>query len=308
MWLYIALLGFACGAVVNILDKFILAQKKVLPSVFVFYSAIFLLPLLFVAPLVWPLSNLLAIGPILLTTSLGFLFGLYTMYRAELYSEVSHVAPLIGALIPLFILFFSRIFLNEVLQTHEYFGVALLVVGSLIISFEISREHFGWHRGMLWAVVAAFSFAVFNVGSKVIYNEVGFTRGLVWVWGFMSVYAVLLLVFARPVRQAVFGKTKDSLPEVPKTSAAPMASAAWVVLNKFLALVSLILVQYAVALGSVSIVNALAGVQYAFLIILVAWLSRYRPRVFAEKYGRGEKAQEAAAIIFIILGLALILK
>lgn len=304
MWIYLALAGFLVGAFVNILDKFILTSKKVAPSVFVFYSSIFLLPVLVVAILFRSLTNNAEYLPVIFLASLGFMGGLFTMYRAEQFSEVSHVAPLIGALSPLAIIFLSSIFLNEVQTNLQILGIIFLVIGSLIISFEVSRERFGWHLGMLWAILAAFCFAVFHVFSKFAYNAVGFTPGLLWIWGSMSVYAVLLLL-VRPMRQAVFG-FRSAVVSSPGPES-KTNKAAWVFLNKFLGLVSLLLVQYAVSLGSVSIVNALAGVQYAFLIVLVALLSKYRPKIFAESYGRGEKIQEFIAIIFIIIGLAILL-
>ena len=108
----IALVGYSALAIVSILDKFILSNEKVEPVVFVFYSTIYLLPLniglFFLTNFPSP-----AIRIISAFSALMFVLGLWTMYRSLQKSEISHVGPLIGGLIPLAVLILSRIFLNE---------------------------------------------------------------------------------------------------------------------------------------------------------------------------------------------------
>ena len=89
-----------------------------------------------------------------------------------------------------------------------------------------------------------------------------------------------------------------------KTSAAKLTL---VMVDKFLAVVSLVLVQYAIFLGSVTVVNALAGVQYAFLLILVGIMSRFFPSRFREEYSKTEVVQEIISVIIIAIGLVFLL-
>lgn len=322
MWLVIALLGFGCGAVVNILDKFILSTKKIAPSVFVFYSTAVLLPLLIAAPFFAPWRAVASLAPIMFLGALAFFGALYCMYRAELASEISHVGPLLGAIVPVAVLFLSGIFLGEVLTARQFGAAALLILGSLIISFEVSREHYGWQSNLLWAVFAGGCFAIFHVVSKYTYSQIGFMPGLLWIWGLISLPGLCLL--ATPaVRQAMFGKTAPptanppASPEFQRGESTRQGPARpddsgrsgrlWVLVNKILGVASTLLVQYAIALGSVALVNALAGVQYALLIILVAVLSKFFPRIIKETYARGEAWQEGVAVGLIALGLATLL-
>lgn len=301
MWLSLAITGFVTAAIVNILDKFILSQKKVAPSVFAFYSTIFLLPLLLLAPLgIIKIPSSAAIG-VALISGLCYTLALYTMYRAQRTSEVSHLGPFLGALIPLGVIVLGRYFLGEVLQTHELMGAALLILGSFIISFEKSTAHNGLHLGLLWALLAAACFAVYQVGSKYVYTDVGFVSGLMWVAGATGLGGALLIV-AVPVRASLRASVR-----APSEQKARARSAELIAANKILSIVMIILVQYASAQGSVSLVNALSGVQYAALVILVALMSKFFPKVFHEEYARGEFWQESIAVACIALGLGIIL-
>ena len=67
------------------------------------------------------------------------------------------------------------------------------------------------------------------------------------------------------------------------------------------------LVQYAVALGSVSMVNALAGAQYAILIFLVALISKFFPNILKETFTSKEIVQKIVAVVIISIGLILLL-
>jgi len=71
--------------------------------------------------------------------------------------------------------------------------------------------------------------------------------------------------------------------------------------------VAVLLIQYATALGSVTIVNALSGVQFAFLIVVIALLTKYDPKLSKEKFARGELRNELLAVLVIAIGLAMVL-
>jgi len=76
--------------------------------------------------------------------------------------------------------------------------------------------------------------------------------------------------------------------------------------DKFLGFIALLLVQYAVSLGSVTLIYALAGVQYVLLIIAVALLSKFYSQFYREEYSRGELMQEFFAVALIVAGIYLL--
>ncbi len=299
MWLIIALVGYATAAVVSILDKFILSNEKVSPLRFVFYSTIFVVPLFFLMPWAtmpgsWP-DWLAAI-----LVGFGFAGGLWTMYLGIAKSEISHIGPLIGGVIPLVVLLFSRMFLGEVITDRQLVAIFLLAFGSILISSEYTHKKHGWHGAIVWGLLAAVLFAVSHVASKYLYNEIGFFGGFVWGRGFTGIFGVLLLCFPHLWKE-LFAPVESTRRK--KT----IGSLTLVATNKVLGVVALVLVQYAIFLGSVTVINALAGVQYAFLLIIVGVMSKFFRNRFHEEYSRAEIVQEIISIILIILGLALLL-
>ncbi|KKW34340.1 MAG: hypothetical protein UY79_C0002G0035 [Parcubacteria group bacterium GW2011_GWA2_53_21] len=300
MWLTSAVSGYICLAVVTILDKYILSERKVRPILYVFYSTIFVVPIWFLLPFGVKIFASPAQWLSALAAGLGFALTLWALYRAVAESEASHIGPFIGAVVPSFVLVFGRIFLNEQITVRQEAAIALLILGSLIISFENSPRHHGWHRGFWWGAVAGFFAAIYQVLSKYIYGLVGFYSGFVWIWASVGLCGVFLLT--HPVVREVLWH-----PDRSQSRRRPMTARMVVLADKLLGAVGVALVQYAVALGSVSVVNALAGVQYGFLVILVAALSKFAPGVFRETYAAGEIVQELAAVVLIASGLVLVL-
>lgn len=310
MWLFVALLGNAALAIVGVMNKLILTKFVSKPIVFVFYSTIFVLPFFLLLPFGIKMPDAWTDYLIFVMSGLGFAFGLWTMYIAFQESEVSHVAPLVGTAVSVFILFLSNIFLAEKLTAYNLLAVVILIIGSLVISFERSAQHNGWHRGMSWGALAGFLFAISHVAAKYVYGIYDFYSGFIWTRLPIGIFGAILL-FAPSVRALFHQKEKTiANPPLAQTGdgiADGSEQFILVVGGIVLGLVGVILAQYATALGSVSLVNALAGTQYALIIIFVAFLSKFWPRVLKETYTRKEIFQEVAAVFIISLGLALLI-
>lgn len=297
MWLFTALLGNAALAVVGVMDKLILTKTVHKPVVFVFYSTVFVAPLFFFLPFGVIFPSVWTDHLIFAVSGICFALGLWALYIGFQESEISHVGPLVGAATPFFVFLLSSIFLREELTTANLAAIFVLIAGSLIISFEKSRRHNGWHRGMAWGALAGLLFAVSHISAKYAYDAYGFYNGFVWTKIWIAVFGVILL-FLPSVRAILFKKSSGG-----KTGQ-------WFLIfsNKFLGLIGVILIQYAIALGSVSLVNALAGAQYALLVVLVAVISKFWPGIIKETYSKKEIAQEALAIFMVALGLFLLIK
>ena len=299
MYLIIALFAYALLALVTISDKLILSRALPKPALFAFYSSALVLPVW----LLWPFGVQMLFGFDMwfyaIVAGLAFALALWVYYIGVIKSEVSHVGTLVGAIIPLFTLFLGNILLGETLSALQYLGVMFLVFGSLVVSFEKSPQHSGWHRGMMWGIAAGLLFALSHVASKAVYDSVGFLSGLMWTRGFLGV-AGLLFLFLPQVRADLFVRSSKSDPGVVRHSFFLVMG------NKVASVVGVVLVQYAIALGSVSVVNALNGFQYALVIILVAFFSKFRPRILKEEYTRGEIASEILAVALIAVGLMLL--
>ena len=302
MWILVTLGAYSLLAIATIADKFIVSNKQVPPLQVFFYSAGPLVLLLATVP--WAQSLRAPSDWLAAIVSGGTnLAGMWAMYVGFVQSEVSHVGPLVGAAAAFFVLIFSQLFLREPISNIHYLGIALLVIGSLLISFERSKLHSGWHRGMFWGVCSGFCFALSNVFAKQLYNNYGFFSGFVWSRGVLGLGGAILLFFPG-VRQIFFHAPAAPTAPAPGRLGRGGNNFLLVGLAKGLGAGGVALVQYASALASVAVVNALVGVQYALLVVLIAVFSRFAPRIFKEYYAPGEAWQEAIAILFIAMGMA----
>lgn len=314
MWVLIALLGNTTLALVGIIDKLILTKAVSKPVVLVFYSTIFILPVFLVLPFGVVTMPLIGAHYVLsLVSGFCFALGLWAMYLAITKGEVSRIGPIIGAVTPFFILFLSRFFLGEKLGPYALLAAIFLMIGSLIISIDTKEGASSWRSGLEWATVSGFLFAISHVSAKYIYNQYDFVSGFVLTKLPIGIFAIFL--FLSPSVRALFTKKKESSPlapvvesqEVPVKKILGKYQVLLVGGNILLGALGAVLLQYAMSIGSVSLVNALAGVQFAMLIVLVAIISKFFPQILKETFTKKEVVQKVVAVSFISIGLLLLL-
>ncbi|HAO64827.1 TPA: hypothetical protein DCQ44_02495 [Candidatus Taylorbacteria bacterium] len=294
----LALFGYAILAVVFILDKSILTKTLKNPAVYAFYSTIFFIPLFLLSPF----FSIPSAANILWATVSGLAFGfaLWASFIAFKHGETSHISPFIGAITALATYFFSFLILKGSLNGFQEIGLALLVISSLLISFEKSREHNGFHIGFIWAMLSGVLYALSHVSAKYIYDLYPFVSGLIWTKSTIGLVGLVILLVPN-LRRSIFSK-KGSVE--PKTAAAEKSHTFGIVLSdKILSIVGVLAIQYAIAIGNVTIVNALAGVQYVLMFIFIYLLTKFRPKVFYEYFTKKEVLIQVIAILLAASGL-----
>ncbi len=303
MWLPIALLGNGLLALVGLLDKFILTKSVPKPVVFVFYSTIFVLPLFLLLPFGWTQTPTSNFDYLVFALSGGcFALGLWAMYTALEKIVVSRVGPLIGAAAPFFILFLSRIFLGEKLSYYALLGALFLIIGCLVISFDKKDQSSIGRDGLWWAIFAGLLFAVSHVSAKYVYDMYGFFDGFVFTKLPVGVFGAALLL--DPDVRAIFNKKQKPIPgQAPKKSQLLLVAG-----DMLLGVIATVLLQYAMSLGSVTLVNAMAGVQYALLIVFTALISKFFPNnILKEKFTLSSIVRKSIAVLVIAFGLVLLI-
>lgn len=306
MWLIFALIGYGALAGGSILEKFIIDKVKVSPLRDVFYST---LPVLLIAILIpFGVPPITTVNGWLLAIICGFAYtgAMWAMFISLQQSEVSHVGPLQGAVAALGSVILGVALLNESFSSLQYLGVSLLIIGAFLISLERSETHNGWHKGMSWGVLSGVLFAVSNVAAKYVYNDFGFYSGFVWTRVMLGLSGFFFLFFPE-IRQIFFNKQKIVNQPIANKPAGNFKQFLIVTAVKIVGVVAVVLLQYATALGSVALVNALTGVQFALLIMLMWLITRFKSGFLKEDYAKNEIGQEVLAIILIAMGLALLL-
>ncbi|MFA4931280.1 MAG: DMT family transporter [Patescibacteria group bacterium] len=297
MFFFLAIIGYLLLAVVSLLDKLILTKSINKPVVYAFYANVFM----FGALLAWPLSGEFLRGVDwwwAILSGAGFGLGMWTIYISQKESEATHVVPFNGAMISISVYGLSAFFLGEKLVGAQVAGIMILLFASFLLSLENSSKHRGFHRGFFWAALSGLFFAISHVSAKYLYEIYPFWTGFVWSKAAVGLVAVPML-FSLSVRNSLF-KRKNKLR--PKTVGKRYSSLIFII-NKVLSISSVVLIQYAAAIGSVTIVNAVAGAQYAFMFVLAYFSTKFWPKVFKEYFTKKEISIQLIAIAMVVVGM-----
>lgn len=243
------------------------------------------------------------IAPAHLLTALasGAAFSIASLffYKSLKRQQASYVAPFVGGLVPIFTLITSFFIGIEVLpegSAYVPFAIALLMLGSFIIGWNAyhKKGNLSYHDIEVMIVASAFygmSFATI----KLLFTQVSFIDGFVWSRLGMVLVALLFL-FSPEIRKAIRTEKKRKRTKFQ-----------WLVLsNKAIGVFASISLLYAISLANPAIVNALQGIQYVFLIVIVALLGKRFPKIIGEKLFGKSLLLTATAVGCVLTGLVFI--
>lgn len=294
-WFLAAISGYFLLALSGTIDKILLRQRATTrPLVYTFYISLLSVFTFVLAPfgLRWP-----GLAQFCLAIFIGVIFflGLLCFYRALDNNDASQAMPIIGGLVPVFVLTLSYLFLGEHLGLKQLAAFCLLVLGGFLISFKKTRGG-GLALKDVWSIILAILLSAFYlVSAKYIFDQQGFITGFIWTRLGMVLAALAVLVYPA-WRRAIFSGGHQ----------ATKGLSSVLVFNKVAAGIGSTLINWAVSLGSVSLVNALQGTEYAFLLVIVIIFSKKFPQLLEEKITRPILLQKLSAIILIGAGLAII--
>lgn len=298
-WLIVAITAYFILAIVSLVDKYLLVGPIPNPKIYTFYVGILGVLVLFLVPFVG--FSVPQPSQIILSLLAGaiFIYGLFWFYKALRDFEASRVVPAIGGILPLFTLGLVYIFSagKETLGYFKFFAFILLILGSILITYERSKKIS--FQSLRISAIAAFFLALSFVLTKYVYLAQPFWSGFIWIriGGFlMAIFSFLLF---KEIREEIF-KKKVSFKK--RTigiflSNQAMGAGAGILQNWAIFLAPLVYV---------AIINALQGIQYAFLLVFIIFLSLKFPKILKEEISRKFLLQKIIAILLIGGGLVLL--
>lgn len=304
-WLVLSTIAYFLIAFVVILDKFLLSSRRIShPAIYTFYSGV----LSSFALLLFPFGAHM-VSPAFFAGSVFagiiFVYGILFLFFAIKEGEVSRVTPVVGAIIPIITYLLSVFFLKEVLNSSQMIGVLVLVAGGLLISFELQQHSRKWKffSGFGFSVLAGVLLAIAFTFFKRFYEQDNFIN--VFVWTRLGLLAGALSLLSIPSwRKKIF----LSIAQFKRPKKENKRSGLLFVFNKILGGTGSIMLNYSIALGSVTIVNALVSLEYAFVFLLGISFSFWLPEIFQEKKNLRDIIQKIMAIIIIAAGVFLVSK
>lgn len=275
-----------------LVDKFFLKEeRRGRAMTYVFWIGVLNVFGLALAPFGFSLPSAPIIALSLLTGGV-FLGALLAYYVAIERSEISGSAPLLGGFAAIATFAASSFLGNYALDVTEGFSFVLLALGGFFI-LGSSRVHFSKIFG--WIILAAVLFGLGNGLQKMIFESSGFVTGFT-LTKFGTFLAALALLAIPSLRNNIFSSTK----------AEGRTQRALYVGNRLLAGAGALLVFLAIHKADASLVEALSGFRYVWVLGGVALLTRFRPRILAEPLGRFAKVLRAIGVFAILLGIGVL--
>lgn len=305
-WIAIAIVAYFLLALEIILDKFLLSSERVThPAIYAFYSGTMGLFVIFFAPFGFHAIGYQKIGFSFLA-GIIFIYGMLALFSAVKRGEASRVLPIVGAVVPITSFFLAIIFLGENLGFRGSYGVISLILGGILISFNLTKNRTRiFFEGFRASVLAGFLLALSTIIIKALYNEDNFLN--VFIWTRAGAFLGVLSFFLIPSwRKAILG----SLFKFKKAKESEKKSGVSFILAKALGGSGSILKEKAtsMSLASVTIVNALVSIEYVFIFALGIIFSAWMPKIMKEEKDVKSVIQKLTAIIIIAIGLVLVSK
>lgn len=306
-WIIIAIFSYFLVALEIILDKFLLSSKRVShPAIYAFYSGVLsLTALLIFAPFGF---HLISISDAILSFSAGIIFtyGILCLFFAINKSDASQAIPVVGAVIPLTTYFLSLIFLSEDLKNYQLLGVVILILGGLLISFDlplkINKKKF--FSGFYYSIGAGILLAIAFTSFKYFFDRDNFLN--VYIWTRMGLFIGAITLLAIPIWRKIIFNSFRGVHNSNDDKKKNIKTGLLFVATKILGGAGSILTNKAIAIGSVTIVNALVSTEYAFILLLGIVFSLRFPQIFQEKRDAKTILEKVLAIIMITIGVVLI--
>lgn len=293
-WVIIAIVGYMSMALSQLLDKALLNVAFREVKSFVFLIAILNLIALILIPFGVTFLNTTLLIVSLFAGAL-FILALIPFLSALQGDDASRVIPLVGGLVPIATLVGEALFLETTLGRNDYVAFLLLVIGSIVLTLSHSSGGKRSWSSIIKAIIGSILFAASFVLTKYIFDHTTFLNGFFWM-RIGGVIVALGLILRSDVRAGIHHFLTSNTFLVKSGYFATQG------LNGF----GFVLQSYAISLASVSLVNALQGAQYLFIIVFVGVASRIKPDLLGEKLTTAILIEKLTAIFIIIAGIALL--
>ncbi len=295
LWVSLAIIAYFLLSLVELIDKKILSSPLLSPLTYAFYAGSLTVFALFFWPFDFaflsPFYTILA-----LSAGATFFVAIYFLYGAIIKGEVSRAVSIVGGLSPILVFIFSIFFLNEELRIHSLIALFVLIAGSILLSFVKDGEKFKFgHHFFLLSFLAAFFFAASYGLTKAVFLQTTFLNGLIWMR--VGTLICCLAVLSRPhLRKIVFEGSKGFSRKLTTLF----------FFDKGISAIAHVILNYAIAIGTVAIVNALQAVEYAFIFVLTLGFSYFLPHVFYESLSFKNLVSKMIGIALVSGGIILL--
>lgn len=309
LWIGLVLGAQLIYASVSLIEKFIVSSKRVSrPVVMAFYVGILSSLTIFVFLFGWiplPFENISVpsfsnvhilsstVGILSFLSGITFIGALVALYSSFVSADASDVIPITNSTSAVLILILSFYVLDTSISHNFLWGFLFLVVGTFLIArFRFTKKIIGL------TILSGILFGTNLIFMKLLFMETNFDNAFFWS-RLGIVVSALILLFLPDYRQKKKIKKEDI--KVSHKSVLPV-----LISLKILAGIGSFMILKAVELGDVAIVQALAGLQFVFLLLFSIFFGHKTSVHFGENVTHKDRIQKLVSIGIIVVGFFLL--
>lgn len=302
-WFFIALLGPFLYALTNYIDKVLLERyfkKSGIGTVLLFSSlgSVFALPFfLLIDRTVLDVSFV----NILILAVKGMLgVGVLWCYLIALRDEETSVVIVFYQLVPVFGSILGYLVLGEVLTHMQLISMAIIILGTTIIAFEVDLDnHFKLRKKstIIPMLGASFFWALGGTIFKLVALKENLWRSLFWENLMFVLVGICIFIFIRSYRENFISAFKSNSKNILSLN----------VLNESIYISGNVVVAYAYLLAPIGLVLLTQSFQPIFVLFIGVILTVFFPKIIVEKIEAKHIWQKIIAISLTGIGTYLLL-
>ncbi len=300
-WFLVAIIPPILYATGNYIDKALLSKwiKSGGVGAIVLFSCflgILTLPIIyFIEPGVFTIEPL--VGTIMALNGALTVVAVLCYLHAIEFDEITAVVPILQ-LSPVFGFFTGYIFLGEMLTALQIFGSAIIVIGAIIISLDIS--HVGKvifrKRAVIYAVTSAFIFSLNGAIFKFFALDEGYWRTQFWEYIGIAIIGLVFFYFIPTYRNNFISVIRNNR----------IAAISLNLLAETVMVSADLIMNFATLLAPVTLVYVVNSFQPVFVLLLGVGFTLLFPKVIKESLMTRQLVQRGLTIFLMVLGLIML--
>lgn len=292
-WIAFVFIANIFFSLTNIFDKFFNAKK--IKHVYSFAILLNLISLIFILITTYFLRNTFSFGWPVFYAGLAGLFWFFMwiiFWKAMQTGEASRVSAIFFSQ-PIFSAVIGVFFLHESLNFLKWTGIALIVIGAFLSSWDKTTKKSGVNKAYYFALLASIISAIGNSLSKYAMN---------WLPSLtvnsIAFYLTIPLYFFLLLNKNVYKEVKENLADARTMS--------MFFIRALIGYGGICFFMLAVGKGPISLVSALSGTQPLFVLFFSVITSLFLPKIIKEETHKQAILSKIISILLVVVGAALI--
>lgn len=301
-WFFLALIGPFLYALTNHIDKILLEKyfKQGGVGTLMLFSSLLsalALPFLFLAD--HTVLDVSGINVIILTIVAILNIALLWLYFLALKGDEASIVIVFYQLVPVFGLILGYFILGESITKIQLLAMAIIILGTTIISFEIDSENnFKLRRQtVIYMLLASFFWAFSSVIFKFVALEENVLRSLFWEHLVLMILGIFMFIFIKSYRINFLQAIQNHSKAIITLNFA----------NEILYMSGSIVLSFAYLLAPISLVLLTNSFQPIFVLSIGIILTIFFPRIVVEKITAKNLWQKIIAICITGIGTYILL-